>query len=191
MARKKTEEKYYKLSRKEIIGWIIGICFALVWMFGLGVWVGQEVIYLPDLPKIKIPFGASSSKTSSQVGKKAKAVTPKRPKKGNKKVKSITHSPKSSLEVKPKTSLKTASPKPSSQPQYSIRVGAFKNKQNALRMQEKLKSQGYKSYITSAKIKNEIFYRVFVGPYSLKKALSYYNQLATQNYQPTRPMPLR
>ena len=190
MTHKKREEKYYQFSRKEITFWIIGICFALVWMFGLGVWVGQEVIYLPDLPKIPLV-----SQAPRQVGKEVKVENKKELKlKEDKKTEKTTPSQKPPLKAKLKPSPKSASSKPSSkpssQPQYSIRVGAFKNKQNALRMQNKLKRQGYKSYITSTKVKDETYYRVFVGPYSLKEALSYYNQLATQNYQPTRPMPL-
>ena len=34
----------------------IGALCALLWMFVLGIFVGQELIYLPSLPKIRLPF---------------------------------------------------------------------------------------------------------------------------------------
>lgn len=52
------KKKFYtiKLTKKALFFVSIGAFFALLWMFVLGIFVGQELIYLPSLPKIHIPF---------------------------------------------------------------------------------------------------------------------------------------
>tara|TARA_B100000073_G_scaffold309257_1_gene280870 strand:+ start:152 stop:703 length:552 start_codon:yes stop_codon:yes gene_type:complete len=55
---------------------------------------------------------------------------------------------------------------------WSIRLGSFKDKQNALRLRETLRAKNYRSYILYAKNNSGDLFRVFVGPSSSKSALA-------------------
>ena len=156
------KKKFYtiKLTRKGLFFVSIGAFFALLWMFVLGVFVGQELIYLPSLPKIRIPFlfTPQNSKNAIELTKQ--------------------HPSASSLQTK------------SHEKQYSVQVGAFKNIKNALKFQNELKHKGYKTFIKNIKNNSHIFYRVYVGPYALEHVLSVYDNLSNQNYSPAKPSPL-
>ncbi|MCW3132844.1 MAG: SPOR domain-containing protein [Methanophagales archaeon] len=141
------KKKFYtiKLTKKGLFFVSVGAFFALLWMFVLGIFVGQELIYLPSLPRIQVPIFSKSPKTVPG-------------------------------QEKPK--------------QYSVQVGAFKNIKNALKFQNELSHKGYKTFIKDIKNNSHIYYRVYVGPYPLEKALGVYDTLSTQNYSPAKPSPL-
>jgi len=140
-----------KLSRTGIFWGIIFVIFSLLWMFILGIFVGQELIYFPPLFHIK----------SSE-----------------------------SFPPSPKQIVKEIKAKKISQQTYGIQVGSFRKKENALTFEEKLKKQGYKTFLKTVKINNVTYYRVYVGPYSLKQILSIHTNLISQKYSPTKPIPL-
>jgi len=149
-----------KLTRKGLFFASIGAFFALLCMFVLGIFVGQELIYLPSLPKIRLPFlfTPKNSKNAIELPKQ--------------------HPSASSLQTK------------SDEKQYSVQVGAFKNIKNALKFQNELKYKGYKTFIKNIRNNSHVYYRVYVGPYPLEKALGVYDTLSTQNYSPAKPSPL-
>ena len=57
-----------------------------------------------------------------------------------------------------------------------LQVGAFKEKNNALKMQRRVSSEGIKNvYIKKSRIKRQVFYRVHIGPI---KTIDKYDQIA-------------
>lgn len=183
------KKKYYtiKISRTELCFWIVGGIFALFWMFVLGVLVGQEVIYLPEVPQVhlfkKSPLKMLSPKSKARNTPASKFVTKPKP---APKSRSVT-SPLTSLEKKTSSGKKLAVVK-TKERQYAIQIGAFTKKDNATSLQNKLKKQGYKVFIRSTKVNARTYYRVYVGPYPLKEALNYYADLSP--YHPAKPTPL-
>ncbi|MDL1969560.1 MAG: SPOR domain-containing protein [Candidatus Desulfofervidaceae bacterium] len=194
------QKKYYtiKISRTELCFWIIGGIFALFWMFILGILVGQEVIYLPKVSQVHLSFleryssGMPSSKANPQAGTKATPLLKSKLPSYQAKPKAKPESTQFSFvrsEKKAGGSRKVTSTKIKER-QYTIQIGSFTKKENATSLQNKLKKQGYKVFIKSAKINTRTYYRVYVGPYPLKKALNYYADLSNQYYHPAKPTPV-
>lgn len=68
---------------------------------------------------------------------------------------------------------------------YTVQVGAFTEKENALRLKESLELKYRDVYISEATIKEVTFYRVRVGKFqSRKEALSLGKTLANEGYSP-------
>ena len=58
-----------------------------------------------------------------------------------------------------------------------LQVGAFKEKNNALKMQQRISSEGIRNvYIKKSRIKRQVFYRVQIGPI---KTIDNYDQIAS------------
>lgn len=55
---------------------------------------------------------------------------------------------------------------------WSIQIGSFKNRDNAVKLRASLRDQNYRTYILHAKTNKEEVYRVFVGPMVSKGALA-------------------
>ena len=54
---------------------------------------------------------------------------------------------------------------------WSIRLGSFEKKGNAMRLRNRLRAENYRSYIYYANTSDGEMYRVFVGPLSSRKLL--------------------
>ncbi len=187
----KKDKKYYtlKISKMGLCFWIVGAIFVLVWMFGLGVFVGQEVIYIPNLPQIKLPSFPLNPRVQkpSPTSIKPKVEEIKLDKKAENKEIKPQEKTSSKERVKLKREVEGHSLKKEA-PQYIFRVGTFKNKRNAQVLRKRLQNQGYKSYIKPIKYRNTTYYRVYVGPYELNDALSYFLEL--KRFNPTKPTPV-
>jgi len=200
------KKKYYtiKISRTELCLWIIGGIFALFWMFVLGVLVGQEMIYLPKVPQIRLSFFKKHSlkmlshkSESEAIPAKTIQLSKKSSLHKSESVIQLKSTPKSKSVTSPLTSpqKKISSGKKMTaakfkEKQYTIQIGSFKKKDNATSLQNKLKGQGYRVFIKKAKINAQTYYRVYVGPYPLKEALNFYADLSSQNYRPAKPTPV-
>lgn len=60
---------------------------------------------------------------------------------------------------------------------YVLQIAAFKNKNVAEQIQKKLKDEFFPAYIKESVVKGEIYYRVRIGSYSLKKAIKVREQV--------------
>jgi cell division septation protein DedD len=196
------KKKFYtiELTRKGLCFIGIGAFFALLWMFVFGVFVGQEVIYLPFSKNISKELNATAPLTSSPQtaspslsSEVSSSITP------TEKEETVSYEttkldslPKEKETPLPKEIAKSIPSEVATKGnnQYSVQVGAFKDRKNAITFQNKLKQKGYKSYIEDIKTTSKGYYRVYVGPYPLAEALNIYVDLTAKKYSPLRPRPL-
>lgn len=65
---------------------------------------------------------------------------------------------------------------------YSIQIGAFSSKENALKLCKKLEAKGYKSAIKILEINNTRMYRIFAGIYSTENRTSKAHKKLLKDY---------
>jgi rare lipoprotein A len=65
---------------------------------------------------------------------------------------------------------------------YSIQIGAFSNKENALKLCKKLEAKGYKSAIKILESNNTRMYRIFAGIYSTENSTTKAHKKLLKDY---------
>ena len=66
---------------------------------------------------------------------------------------------------------------------WSVRLGSFEKKENAIRLRNRLRAENYRSYIYYSNTNDGEMYRVFVGPLSSKKKLAPINRELEEKFK--------
>ncbi len=185
--KKKTKKKPNKyrleLTFKSVIFWVSGMFFLLVWIFILGVLVGQGHLSFgimkdkfiqaqdmvseegsKDLDPAKKPeedpkfafYGELSSKKEAASKKNHASV----------RTKSTTEKTYIQSDKKPNNTLSNIQ---KGVQRYVLQIGSFKDKAKAMTLVDRLNDRDYPAFYSGANINGNSYYRVTCGPFKTEK----------------------
>lgn len=179
-------------SKKSALGWISALTIVLVWMFVLGVLVGRGTVSIEQFRAQKIAEEIEKGKVTGKIGPRYSEKLPENleldfyrdlktseapplekrksvKKSGKKVVPPPERKAPARREVPPLPERKTV-PEMGQEGGYSIQVAALKEKGVALSTVEKLRKQGYHSYVAKGRDKKgTLWFRIRIGSYKSRQ----------------------